>query len=209
LAESEKDLNVSQKNQQQIKLQFKQLEAERVRQRREEEGELAKLRFQIESLKRQLSSCDGDTLVVRAPFRAVVIAIAHRNSGAIIQKGDELCQLARVEGSLRARLFVQETGVSHLAPGQKVRFFFDAFPYQRYGTLSGEFEWLSPAAVGSGAGAQFIGRATLDRLLFQTKFEKRPLRAGMRGEARVIVGKRNFIEYVFEPIKQLREQTRI
>jgi len=208
LAESEKDLNVAQKTVQQSKLQLKQLEVERVRHRTEEEGDLTKLRLQLAALERQLKNAEGDTMAVRAPYRAVVLSTAHRNPGAVVQKGQELCQLARLEGALSASLVVQETGVPRLAPGQQVRFFFDAFPYQRFGTISGHLDWLSPASVGSGSAAQFIARATLERRGFASKLEARPLRAGMRGEARIIVGQRTLIEYVFDPIRQLREQTR-
>jgi hypothetical protein len=33
-------------------------------------------------------------------------------------------------------------------------------------------------------------------------------RVGMRGEARIVVGRRTLIEYAFEPIRQLRENIR-
>src|SRR5437867_1548750 len=147
-------------------------------------------------------------MTIRAPYHAAAISLAHRNAGGVVQHGGELCQLARVEGEPRAHLLLQEAGVPKLAPGQKVRLFFEAFPYQRYGTITGKLEWISPATVNSSEGQRFTGRATLDQTAFRSRGLERPLRVGMKGEARLAVGSRTLIEYVFEPLRQLRELSR-
>jgi membrane fusion protein len=207
VAESEKDLNVAQRTFQQVSLQRQQLETERTRQRAEEDSEAEKLKFRIEDLTRRLENCSGDTITIRAPYHAVVVSIAHRNGGTVVRNGDELCQLAPVEGQLRARLALPEQGTPRLAPGQRVRLFFDAFPYQRYGTVTGSLEWISPAAVQLPEGPRFPAQARLDQSAISAGGRSRPLRAGMRGEAHLVVGSRTLVESVFEPIRQLREQT--
>ena len=83
--------------------------------------------------------------------------------------------------------------------------FFDAFPYQRYGTVTGALDWVSPAAVGTPEGPQFIALVSLNQNQIEVSGEQRPLRVGMKGEARIVVGSRLLIEYAFEPIRQLRE----
>ncbi len=124
----------------------------------------------------------------------------------MVHNGDELCQLARIEGEARARLLIREQALSRLIPGQKLRLFFEAFPYQRYGTVSGKLEWISSAAVNSSDGSTFIARGALDQNRFSSRGHDHPLRVGMKGEARIMVGSRTLIEYAFEPIRQLREQ---
>ena len=145
---------------------------------------------------------------IRAPYRAAVISLAHRNAGGVVQHGAELCQLARADGEPRAHLLLREAGLPKLAPGQKVRLFFEAFPYQRYGTITGKLEWISPAAVSSSEGQRFTGAAKLDQTTFRSRGNERPLRVGMKGEAHLMVGSRTLIEYAFEPLRQLRELTR-
>ena len=208
VAESEKDLNVTQRQVEQLALQKQELDTDRARQRGDEQSEVEKLKVRIAALKRQLENCAGDVMSIRAPYRAAVISLAHRNPGGVAQNGAELCQLARAEGEPRVRLLLQEAGVPKLSPGQKVRLFFDAFPYQRYGTITGELQWISPAAVNSSEGQRFTGRATLDQTTFRTRGRERPLRVGMKGEARLVVGTRTLVEYVFEPLRQLRELSR-
>jgi hemolysin D len=107
-----------------------------------------------------------------------------------------------------ARLVVRESGLARLAIGQDVRLFFDAFPYQRYGTVAGELKWISAAAVASERGRQFTAAASLDRTFIRVNDEERPLRVGMQGEARIAVGSHALIEHAFEPIRQLRENLR-
>jgi len=208
LAESDKDLNFAERHVQQLTWQRQQLETERARLRADEQSEIDKLKVRIEALKRQLENCVGDLMSVRAPYRAAVISLAHRNAGGVVQHGGELCQLARAEGEPRVRLLLQEAGVPKLSSGQRVRLFFEAFPYQRYGTITGKLEWISPAAVTSPEGQRFTGRATLDRTSFSIHGQERPLRVGMKGQARLVVGSRTLIEYAFEPLRQLREVTR-
>ena len=145
---------------------------------------------------------------IRAPYRAAVISLAHRNAGGVVQHGGELCQLARADGEPRAHLLLHEAGLPKLAPGQKVRLFFEAFPYQRYGTITGKLEWISPAAVSLSEGQRFTGAAKLDQITFRTRSNERPLRVGMKGEARLVVGSRTLIEYASEPLRQLRELSR-
>jgi hemolysin D len=87
-----------------------------------------------------------------------------------------------------------------------VRYFFEAFPYQRYGAVNGKLDWISPSAVTSSDGSHFVALASLDRTVISVSSAKAlPLRVGMKGEAHIIVGGRTLIEYAFEPVRQLRE----
>jgi multidrug efflux pump subunit AcrA (membrane-fusion protein) len=208
LAESEKDLNVAQRSIQQVTLQRRQLENERSRQRAEAETEIEKHKLRIAALQRQSEHCTGDLMMIRAPYRGVVISLPHRNPGGVVHPGEELCQLARIDGRPHARLVIAEAGMPRLAAQQKVRLFFDAFPYQRYGTVAGKLEWISPATVTSPDSHGFNARAALDQSSFSSRGRTLPLRVGMKGEARILVGSRTALEYVFEPIRQLREQAR-
>jgi multidrug resistance efflux pump len=208
LAESEKDLNLAMRSVQQEGLEILRLQTERARRRSEDQAETEKLRVQIQSLARRLENSEGDILFIRAPFDAVVTSLPQRSTGSVVQSGAELCQLARVNSGLAARLLLEEEGLPRLAPGQRVRLFFEAFPYQRYGSVEGTLEWVSPAAVSGGDIKGFVGRARLDRAEIMVDGQPRPLRVGMRGEARIVVGSRTPIEYVFEPLRQLRENMR-
>lgn len=206
-AESDKDLSVAQRTLQQVGLELTQLKNEHARVHDENVAEIEKLKVRLSALRGDLENSKQNVLTIRAPYDAVVISLAQRNEGSVVQNGQELCQLSATDSKPRARLVVGEAGLPKLASGQTVRLFFDAFPYQRYGVVSGKLDWISPAAVASTEGPHFIGLASLAET---TTGRRRPLavRVGMAGEARIVVGQRTIMEYAFEPIRQLRENVR-
>ena len=206
VAGSEKDLSVARRTLQQVTLDRQRMETEHARQRDEQVAEIEKLKFRVTALKSDLENSELNMLSVRAPYDGVVISLAQRNAGSVVQNGQELCQLARIDAKPHARLLFSESGLPKLAVGQRVRFFFAAFPYQRYGAVDAKLDWISPSAVSSPDGSHFVGLASLDENK-KNKSKVQP-RVGMRGEARIVVGRRTLIEYAFEPIRQLRENIR-
>ena len=129
-----------------------------------------------------------------------------RTAGSFVQQGQVLCQLAPKGSKPRARMTVNEAGLPRLAVAQRVRYFFEAFPYQRYGTITGKVDWISPSAVSTTEGSRFVALGSLDSYEISSRAGRAlPLRVGMKGDAHVIVGGRTLIEYAFEPIRQLRE----
>src|SRR5262245_30159084 len=101
---------------------------------------------------------------------------------------------------------VNEAGLPRLAVAQRVRYFFEAFPYQRYGTIPGKVDWISPSAVTTTEGSRFVSLGSLDSYEISSPAgHALPLRVGMKGDAHIIVGTRTLMEYAFEPIRRLRE----
>ncbi len=204
-AGAEKDEAVAKRTLEQVKLERQQLENEHARKRAEEAGEVEKLKMKLAGLRANLENSQQNLLTIRAPYEAVVISLAQRSAGSVVQSGQELCQLARADAKPLARLALNESGLAKLSVNQPVRFFLEAFPYQRYGVLSGTLDWVSPSAVAATGGAHFVALASIDQ---NANHHHLALKPGMKGEARIRVGSRTLIEYAFEPIKQLRESVR-
>jgi multidrug resistance efflux pump len=206
LAGSEKDYSVAQRSLQQVTLDRQRMEAERARQRGEELAEIEKLKMRVSALTGDLENTKLSMLTVRSPYDGVVTSVEQRNAGSVVQQGQVLCQLSQLNTKPRARMILNEAGLPKLAIAQKVRYFFEAFPYQRYGAVNGKLEWVSPSAVTSTDGGHFIAGGSLDRTTISPRpGQVLPLRVGMKGEAHIVVGRRSLIEYAFEPIRQLRE----
>ena len=203
--EAEKDLTLAERRVEAADLERERTETEQAGWRTEANAELQKLKTRIAALKAPLHDSTDDLLTIRAPYDGMVISLALRNAGSSVEAGQELCQIAPLEGTPRARVVLQEQGLSRLAVGQQVRLFFEAFPYQRYGTITGTLDWISPAAVTSQEGQRFIALASPSQMFILVNQQQRPLLVGMKGEARIVVGRRRLIEYAFEPIRQLRE----
>jgi multidrug resistance efflux pump len=206
LAGSEKDLSVAQRTLQQVTLDRERIETEHARQRGEEQAEIEKLKLRIGALKKDVGNANQNLLTIRSPYEGVVISIDQRTAGSFVQQGQVLCQLAPKGSKPRARITLNEAGLPKVAAAQRVRYFFEAFPYQRYGTITGEVDWISPSSVTTAEGSRFVALGSLDQYEMSPRAgQALPVRIGMRGDAYIIVGGRTLIEYAFEPIRRLRE----
>src|SRR5438105_2943504 len=209
LAGSEKDLSVAQRTVQQVNLDRERMETEHARQRAEQQSEIEKLKMRIGALKTDLKNTQQNLLTIRSPYEGVIISMDQRSVGTFVQQGQVLCQLASKDAKPRARMTLNEVGLPKLIVTQRVRYFFEAYPYQRYGTVTGKLDWISPSAVTTSDGSRFTALGSLDRDDISSRTGKvLPLRVGMRGNAHIVVGSRTMIEYAFEPIRQLRESMR-
>src|SRR5206468_8483827 len=206
LAGSQKDLSVAQRTLQQGTLDRERMETEHARQRGEQRSEIEKLKMRTGALQKDLESTHQNLLMVRSPYDGVVISMDQRTVGSFVQQGQVLCQLAPKDAKPRARMTLTEAGLPKLAFAQRIRYFFEAFPYQRYGAVTGKLDWISPSTVTTTDGSRFVALGSLDRYEISPRAgQVLPLRVGMRGQAHIIVGGRTLIEYAFEPIRQLRE----
>jgi multidrug resistance efflux pump len=172
-----------------------------------EELQLAKRKagVRVATLEKLLENSQEDVIRVTAPFDGTVVSIGRRNAGDAVSSGQELCRIARSDSSLIAELEPPEQGLPRLKVGQLVQLLYQAYPYERFGTGRGAVRWISPAAVPSPGGDRFVAHVTLESPALGAPSAGRLLRAGMRGEARVVVGRRTLVDYVIEPLRKLRE----
>lgn len=205
LAQSQKDLDVAEKTLAQRRIERQRLTTERGRQRIDEKSAEQELSIRIAALQQPLSTSANGLLEIRAPFDAVCTDVTQQNEGSVVGPGSPLAQLSPLSGRLQAHLALPQTGLSRLRTGQNVRLLFDAFPYQRYGVVRGKMDWISPAAIARGQAQAFEGFAALEENEIGVGTTSYPLRAGMGGTARITVGRRALIEYLFEPLRQMRE----
>jgi multidrug resistance efflux pump len=149
LSASEKDLSVAQRTLQQVSLDGQRMQTEYARVRGEHLAEMEKIRMRLEALKSDLENTHDNMLTVRSPYDGVIISMDQRTVGSVVQQGQVLCQLSQMDAQPRARMIVGEAGLARLAVAQKVRYFFEAYPYQRYGAVGGKLDWISPSTITS------------------------------------------------------------
>ncbi len=207
-AEAQRDAALASEEFKMAHLALSRLEAEHHQEQERLDNETTKLGVQIEGLSGQLKQVTGDLVYLTAPYDGTLVSVARQRTGDVVTVGQELCQIAPAGAPPLAHLQLEERGMARLREGQPVKLLFEAFPYQRYGVVDGSLAWLSPAAITTGGEAHFIAHVAPASLEIGAGAAVRPLKAGMRGEARVQVGRRTLIEYAFEPIRQLRENMR-
>ncbi|MDH5539362.1 MAG: HlyD family efflux transporter periplasmic adaptor subunit, partial [Rhizobacter sp.] len=105
--------------------------------------------------------------------------------------------VVKVEIAERDRAFLRE--------GQTVKLKFAAFPYQRYGTIAGTLEYISPATrpAPQTKAPVYEGRVTLEHdhvLVSDTRY---PLRYGMTATAEIVVRARRLIDLALDPFRHI------
>lgn len=143
---------------------------------------------------------------VLTPCSGTLLRQQVKASEVFVEQGDLPSELACAGEKLQAKLTLPESGSARVRPGQGVKLLYDAFPYGRYGVRYGTVRWVSFAAVDDSKNSRsFHAFADLDDKAIMVDGQPRPLRAGMRGTAKIVLGKRSLITYAFEPLRQLRE----
>ena len=161
--------------------------------------------IRAQAIKTGLPNADGDQVRLIAPCQGTILKLHVKDRGALVGAGQTVAELACGGEQLVAELTVPEAGVGKLKLDQGVKLKYDAFPYQRYGVKHGRLSWLSPAKGEGETAASYRARAELTETAITITGRSRPFSAGMGGTAEIVVGKRTLISYVFEPIRQLRE----
>jgi multidrug efflux pump subunit AcrA (membrane-fusion protein) len=167
--------------------------------------ETAKTEIRIAVLRKELKHSQSNELSVLAPCSGTLLRQQVKAAEAFVNEGDLLSELACAGEKLQAELMVPQSGAARLRIGQGVKLLYDAFPFGRYGVRYGTVRWVSPASVSSDNGRGFHALADIEDEAIMVDGQPRPLRAGMRGTAQIVLGRRSLISYAFEPLRQLKE----
>jgi membrane fusion protein len=162
------------------------------------------VRIQAAALGADTANRSGGLLAVRAPCAGTVLQLRVRSPGAVVQAGETLGEIACARAPLQADLQITQEGLALVRPGQGVKLMYDAFPYQRFGARGGTVRWVGPASANRDS-TSFRALVDIDTAPVIVHGVARSLVAGMGGRGDVIVGRRAVVGYIFEPIRQLRE----
>ncbi|SFO57908.1 HlyD family secretion protein [Bradyrhizobium sp. Ghvi] len=148
-------------------------------------------------------------IVLHAPADAVVLEIANRTVGSVVREAETLFVLVPRDEALRAEVNVDGRDIGQVAVGQVVRVKFEAFPFQKYGTATGEVGVISQDSFSPEAKAEGARRSSAPyyRVLIDLRdthlrlpSERVQLMPGMAVTAELKVGQRTVISYFLYPL---------
>ncbi|OYD95239.1 HlyD family secretion protein [Nostoc sp. 'Peltigera membranacea cyanobiont' 210A] len=168
------------------------------------QSEIAQTKSQLISTRLQIQQ-----RVVRSPINGVIFELPTTKSGAVVQVGQRIAQIAptKTDFVLRANMPNQDSGFLKLGMPVKVKF--DAYPFQEYGIVQGKVTWISPDSKVSqtpqGNIETYELEITLDQQYVQNGNKRIPLGAGQTANAEVIIRQRRVIDFVLDPFKKLKK----
>ncbi|MBU2587017.1 MAG: HlyD family efflux transporter periplasmic adaptor subunit [Alphaproteobacteria bacterium] len=163
---------------------------------------LAALRAQVAQ---QAARTDGArSYAISAPVAGRVTSLTAK-VGQIVSPQSPMLSIIPDGSKMQAQLTVPNAAISFVRPGQTVRLAIDAFPYQRYGTLTGRIRTVSesPITVTGATGAPtsvYLIDVALDRQNISVYGREEPLIPGMTLSAQIVTQKQSLIEWLFEPL---------
>jgi membrane fusion protein len=113
---------------------------------------------------------------------------------------------------LQAELFVPTRAIGFVRPGQEVRIKYEAFPYQKFGTFTGQIIKVSNTIVTSSDAFGPIAlrepayrvTAALERTDIDAYGKKIPLQADMLLSADIILEQRSLVRWFLDPLLSVR-----
>jgi HlyD family secretion protein len=200
--------------------ELKQVRSEWQRFVEERSGELmeqqVKLRGELERVEEELRKARRvhELVELRAPEKGVVLKIATRSVGSIIQQAEPFITLVPSAGTIEAEVDVETRDIGRIRSGDSARVKLDAFPFQRHDTLPGQVrvisedafqrknpEVLVDVAPDKGASQTFYRtRIGLLSTTLRNVPEGFRLMPGMKVRAEIKVGRRSVISYFLYPI---------
>ncbi|MGE5417327.1 MAG: HlyD family type I secretion periplasmic adaptor subunit [Acidobacteriota bacterium] len=136
-----------------------------------------------------------------SPVAGTVHGMASYTIGGVVTPAQPLVTIVPEETPLIVEASALNQDVGFLEVGQKVEVKIDTFPFQKYGTIPGRLEAISPDATDDEKlGPIFTIKVKLDRQWLAVNGRNVTLTPGMTASAEIKTGKRRIIEFFLSPI---------
>ena len=200
--------------------ELKQVESEWQRFVEERTGDImeqeVQLRNELQKITEDVSKAERlqELVSLRAPQQGIVLTMAERSVGSIVQQAEPFITLVPVGSPIEVEINVQSKDIGRIRIADSVRIKLDAFPFQRHDTLQGEIRVISSDAfqqsdfrpksdtlhAQEGGGAFYRTQVRLVSTELRSVPEGFQLLPGMKVRAEIKVGKRKIISYFLYPV---------
>lgn len=168
---------------------------------------------QLEKLRQELAkqAKRNELLELKSPQDGVIKELATHTIGTVVSPGTILMTLVPNSEALRAEVWVKNDDIGFVHPDQVAEIKLIAYPFQKYGMLSGKVVHVSADAGEENKTAnranttddlRYRALIQLDKPYLETGTERLSLAPGMQVTAEVILGERSVLEYMLSPVQQ-------
>nr|WP_321467027.1 HlyD family type I secretion periplasmic adaptor subunit [uncultured Desulfobulbus sp.] len=210
-----------------IRNELRQVESDWQRFVEERKAELmeeeTRLRADLENVRYELRKAARahELISLRAPEKGIVLKMAERSIGSVLQQGEPFIILSPYDSVLEAEVRVASKDIGRIRTGDMVRLKCDAFPFQRHDTLPGKVRVVSENVIANNEMKAFIsGKKEMGEAnssyrvrihLLSTKLRNVPkefrLMPGMNVQAEIKIGTRTVLSYFLYPVIRVWEES--
>lgn len=199
----------------QITAQLDVIRAESVRQALETQEKIKRLQLEADDLGAKMTETDTllkaaqvhlDQMFLYAPVDGTVSSVNISNIGEVTQPGETVIEITPADTPLVLSALIPNREAGLVKTDMPVQIKFDAFPFQQYGVVPGKVLSISPdSKPDEQMGAVYEVEIVLDRDHVMHERKAVPLKAGQTASAEIVIKKRRIIDFLLDPIRQLRE----
>ena len=144
---------------------------------------------------------------LRAPVTGTVNQLAIHTIGAVVNTADRLMVIVPEETPLEIESMILNKDIGFVEAEQEVEVKFEAFPFTRYGTLTGQLVSISnDAIIHEELGPVYQARVSLDSQQIIVDGKPVNLSPGMNATIEVKTGTRRIIEFFLSPLLRYRDE---
>jgi hemolysin D len=137
-----------------------------------------------------------------APEDGTIQQLEVHTIGGVVEPARSLMVLVPSRDGLQAEVRILNKDIGFVREGQAAAVKLEAFPFTRYGTVSGRLRSISRDAVADRKlGSVYVAVVTLDRASIDVDGKRVPLSAGLSVTADVRTGTRRIISYLLSPMQ--------
>jgi membrane fusion protein len=154
--------------------------------------------------RRAAEAAGARAYVLRAPVQGRITALTAR-PGQPVNSQMTLMSVIPARSALQAQLLMPTSAIGFVKKGQVVRLAIDAFPFQRFGTVTGRVLTVAASPIsqpGPNNTTKSVYPVTveLERTAVSAFGRQEPLVSGMTLTARIITEKQSLLRWLFEPL---------
>ncbi len=152
-----------------------------------------------------------DFTKMKAPLDGVILEIADRSVGSVLREGETLVTLVPDSAELYVEANVASRVVSYFKVGSSVRVKLEAYPFQKYGTLTGRLDVISADSVplkqdSDHSDLVYRAQVPLTETTGHLVARGISLRPGLVATAEITTGKRSIASYILNPILRTADE---
>lgn len=159
---------------------------------------LSALRKQENELKSSLEKAqlNQEYQNIVAPISGYVNTIGVNTVGGVVTAAQDLVSIVPENADLEMVCYIKNMDIADIKVGDDTVIKLEAYPYSRYGTLSGRITYISPSAFSD----EKLGSVYLVRIVPDSVSDSMQLISGMSGIAEIKTGNRSIMDYFLDPI---------
>jgi multidrug resistance efflux pump len=161
------------------------------------QAEVEAARIEVANLELDLEQAD-----LRAPLSGVVTS-AEVKVGDIVEPGRAVVEIAEQRG-FRFELTVNSEEMANVRVGMPVKIKLEAYDFQKYGTLDGTIDFISPdsAIVEGRPGAVYLVMVAVNGETVGRGDLAGQVKLGMAGQAEIVTGEESLLMLLFTKVRQ-------